>query len=33
MRKSQATIRNMLLLSICIFVFLAGAAIIAVNSG
>ncbi len=33
MRKSQAAIRNSLLLGICIIVFLAGAAIIAANLG
>lgn len=33
MIKSEATIRNLLLLSICIVVFLAGAVIIAANLG
>lgn len=33
MRKSKATVRNMLLLAVCIVAFLAGAAMIAVNLG
>lgn len=33
MRKSKATVRNVLLLVACVVVFLAGAAIIAANLG